>query len=552
LSLNTAKKHFSGPASRDRGETCLAMVPFPDGPSATLPDRLRFILARRGLSLAKVSRASRSLLPEDRLSHIPHNFYSSLRNRRFSPSLYQLLALSSISGYRLTDWLTVFGLSLDDIPRFHASLPALRTAELDAGIYHTGALIPWFYDLRKPDFSVPLGPLSHWLASGAPRRFDSLPHTASAAYRYFKIGSRDAVAFPDLLPGSIVRVRRNDVGLFERLPVGSRQTKRLFLVEHSNGLACSRLYRSKSRKLVLCSRQLPYAPVELHQGSEAVILGTADLEIRRLVKTERPVVPSRLGHFWTPAPLLARTIGRHFGEFIRRARLRSGFSFREASERSRWIARELGDARYYCAPGSLSDYETRKLPPRHIHKLISICAVYFASAADLIAVSGASVYKAGNLAMPTEFLRLPPNDGASSKEPSHFVEGIRRRLRDLPYFLRSAAASLFGLPDLSLRDVFWAGGLRNSKHSYLNGALFLIVDRRRKTPRRSLSSPIWAQPAYVLQRRDGRYLCGLCHLQSGTLVLSSCFTGQPKLLRLRNRVDAEVIGRVVGIVRRLA
>jgi len=89
------------------------------------------------------------------------------------------------------------------------------------------------------------------------------------------------------------------------------------------------------------------------------------------------------------------------------------------------------------------------------------------------------------------------------------------------------------------------------RYSYFAGALFLVVDRKQKTPRPSLSSPDWAQPAYVLQRRDGTYLCGFCSLQNGTLILRSSFAGQPKLLRLRHRVDAEVVGRVVGIVRRL-
>src|SRR6266850_4447826 len=97
-----------------------------------LPDRIRSILAARGLSLAEVSRSSRSLASGNRLHHIPHNFYSAFRNRLFSPSIYQVLALSILSGYRLVDWLTVFGFSLDVVPQFQASRPALRTVELDA------------------------------------------------------------------------------------------------------------------------------------------------------------------------------------------------------------------------------------------------------------------------------------------------------------------------------------------------------------------------------------------------------------------------------------
>jgi hypothetical protein len=519
--------------------------------SPALPDRVRLILRTRGLSLAEVSRASRALNPGDRLRHIPHNFYSSLRNRRFSPGLYQVLALSILSNYRLVDWLGVFGFSLDDVPCFHASLPALRTIELDARVYQPGASIPWFYDLTPADLSLPLVPLSRWLAPGPPRRFDSLSHRSSETYRYVKIGSEDAFAFPDLLPGSIVRVHNRRFSCLERLPTGKSAARRLYLVEHSRGLTCSRLYRSPSKKIVLCSRHLPYAPVELKEGKEAAVLGVADLEIRQLGQIVKPMVPSRLGHFWTPAPLPESSRAAHVGEFIRRARKRSGLSFREASERTRIIARKLGDARYYCAPGSLSDYEARKLPPRHIHKLISICAVYFASAAELLEVSGASLNKAGELSMPYEFLNLRPGDERCVSQPSDFLKRVQRRFRRLPYFLRNAASSLFGLFDLSVRDVFWAGGAQGSTHSHFAGALFLVVDRKRKTPRPSLSSAVWAQPAYVLEQRGGDYLCGFCSLENSTLILRSCLAGPPKLLRLRNRVDAEVVGRVVGIIRKL-
>jgi hypothetical protein len=519
-------------------------------PSPALPDRVRLILESRGLSLGEVSRASRSLIPGDR-QHIPHNFYSALRNRRFSPSLYQLLALSTLSGYRLVDWLAVFGFSLDDVPRFHASLPALRTVELDTSAYQPGALTPWFYDLGHPGLSVPLVPLSQCLAPGRPRRFDSLSREASGKYRYVKIGSQDALAFPELLPGSIVRVHSDDLRALARLPIGNMASKHLYLVEHSNGLTCSRLYRPKSKSIALCSRHLPYAPVELEYGTEALVLGLADLEIRPLGRIEKPVVPTRLGRFWTPGPLRKSPHATHVGEFIRRARHRSGFSFREASERTRLIARKLGDSRYYCAPGSLSDCETRKLPPRHIHKLISICAVYFANVAQLLVISGASLNAASKRSMPPQFLGPPPSGGSYASKPSYFLNGMPRRLRQLPFFLCNSAAPLFGLSDLSVRAVFWAGGARGSTHSYFAGAQFLVVDRKQKTPRSSLSSPVWAQPAYVLQQRDGSYLCGFCTLQNGSLILRSCLPGPLKLVRLRNRVDAEVVGRVVGIIRRL-
>src|SRR6266436_412279 len=522
----------------------------PGRSSPALPDRIRSILAARGTSLAQVSRASHSLAKGNRLYHIPHNFYSSLNKSQFSPILYQLLTLSVLSGYRLVDWFKIFGFSLDHVPRFQASFPAIRTVELDSRTYNPEISIPWFQDLKKPDFSDRLVPLSRWLVPGAAHRFDSLRPATRVKFRYVKIGLDDAFAFPDLLSGSIVRVNTS-LHAHRRLPIGKRPAERLFLVEHNRGMFCSRLYRSGSDKIVLCSRHLPYAPVELQLDTQAKVLGVVDTEIRPLGKIDKPVVPALLGRFWSPSPLARPSLPHHAGEFIRRARKRSGLSFREASKRTRVIAKSLKDSRYYCAAGSLSDCETRKLPPRHIHKLISICAVYFASAADLLEASEANLDKGGQLPMPPQLLDGLENAHPDSG-PSSFLAEMERRFGELPYFLNRFAPSMFGISDLSLRDVFWAGDDQKFVHPYIAGAVFLVVDRRQKRPRPSLSFPKWAQPLYVLQQRNGGNLFGYCSLQNGLLILRPGVAGLPRLLRFRNRIDAEVIGRVVGIVRTLA
>jgi hypothetical protein len=307
-----------------------------------LPDRIRSILAARGLSLAEVSRSSRMLGAGNPLHHIPHNFYSAFRNREFSPSIYQVLSLSVLSGYQLADWLTVFGFSLDDVRRFQASFPPRRTVELDAKIYHAGAFLPWFDDLLPQDLSSSLVPLSRWLTPGAPQRLASLARAPS--FRYFRIGSEDAFAFPELFPGSIVRVNRR-VDATGGTPLGPFSAKSLFLVEHEGGVICSRLSRPEPRKIVLCSGHLPYAPVELEQGTEALVSGVVDLEIRPLGNFETPIVPAELGRFWLPAPLAKPSAAQTVGEFISRARKFSGLSFRAASARTKFISGRLGDPR---------------------------------------------------------------------------------------------------------------------------------------------------------------------------------------------------------------
>lgn len=515
---------------------------------SSLAECVRRILSSRGLTLADVSRAS-GAPGASPLAHIPHNFYSSLRKRSFIPSLYQLRSLSTHSGYRLADWLALFGISLADVSRLQVLFPSPRTAELDAQPYSPESPIPWLYDLKEPDLSTPLAPLSQWVALGSCRQMDSCSHGAEKKFRYLKIGSSDALAFPDLLPGSIVRVH-DDLSAFKSVPIGKTPGRTMFLVQHGMGMTCSRLYRSESNKIVLCSRHLPYGPIELTVDVDGVVLGTVDVEIRSIAKFQKPVVSAS----WERCRVL-RPISRLLpmggtGDFIKRARKGCGLSFREASERTRVVARQLGDRRYYCAPSALSDYETRKFAPRHVHKLISICTVYFVGVADLLKASGAALDRAGAHPMPREFLNFSPETRTSVSKPARFLGEMERLFGQLPYFLRTAGSSIFGLKNASLRDVFWVGDVQESKYSCLAGIQFLIVDRRQKRPRASLSCPIWAQPLYVLQKRGGGYLWGFCRLENSALSLCG-LAQQARPVQLRNGIDAEVVGRVVGVIRKL-
>ena len=507
--------------------------------SITVEDKIRKILAHRGLTLSAVSRASRTLTPYNPLQRIPCNLYSSLRNRPFTPNLFQVAALSSLTGYRLVDWLAVFGFSLRDTLRFQIGFPALRTVELDAESCEPGSSIPWFRENQLADFGAPITPLSRWLALSTPTSFQ-IPGGSATEYRYAKIGTQDAFAFPDLVPGSIVRIISTRPGDMPALGAAKLQG-RLFLVQHSNGLICSRLARSSAGKFVLCSRQLPYAPVELEFGKSAAVLGFADFEFRPLQSVNNPEVPTDLGRYWTPLPLTETTPGAaDFGEFIRKARRRAGLSFREAANRTRTIARVHGDSRYYCSPGSLSDYETQKNPPRHIHKLISICAVCYASVQGMFEAANVNPNPSGTVAMPADLVMSASGRDRPISRSSNFFGALERRIGGLPYFLHDSLDSVFGMRNISVRDVFWAGGIGESNHPCLAGVLFLVVDRKKKNPRPVLSRPKWAQPLYVLLKRGGGYLCGFCTLENEMLILRSCFTGVPKLVRLQNRVDAEL------------
>ena len=72
-----------------------------------LAERVRTILANRDLTLYQVSERSVALYGRSSPHYLPHNLYYDLRHAGFSPSLFQLFALSRISGYRLDDWANI-------------------------------------------------------------------------------------------------------------------------------------------------------------------------------------------------------------------------------------------------------------------------------------------------------------------------------------------------------------------------------------------------------------------------------------------------------------
>ncbi len=520
--------------------------------ASILVHKIRSLLAASDLSLAKISRASRTGLPDRPIGRIPHNLYDAVGSRQFSPSFYQIATLSIVSGYRFGDWLELFGFSLDNVSRFQILFPATRTVELDHRVYQPGRKFAWFRDVAPALLSGPLSPLSKWLMVAGSRRADSLGALDASAFRFFKIGSQDAFAFPDLLPGSIVRVNPRLSREFVR-SLGSVSGRDRFLIECGRGLICSSIFLNKQNQVVLSPTELAYGFAELNRD-QIEIFGVADLEIRRIVKMDKPTVPHTLRAYWKPGALPPPVPHGNVGAFMQRARRRAGISFREASARTAVIARTLRDPRYFCAPGSLSDYETKRTLPRHIHKTISMCAVYFASVADLLETAGLALEAPNALPIPPEILEDKERGEVAGPGRANGSENLRQiesQFQQLPYFLGGGMAAFFGMPDLSIRDVFWAAGVRRFAHPYLDGAALFIVDRRKKVSRSFPSCPAWAQPLHVFLRRDGSYLCGSYSRQNGTMLIHPCTEELPQLLRLDERTDVEVVGQIVGVIRRL-
>lgn len=518
-----------------------------------LAERVKSILASKSLTLYQVSERSAALFGRSSPHYLPHNLYYDLRHGSFSPSLFQVFAFSRISNYRVTDWLQVFGFDVELIPRLQVQLPSNRTALLDSSLDDPSAFIPWLGNLGTTAPSAVVVPLSQVLEWTKPRRLASLAELKDKGFLYAKIGYQDALAFPDLLPGSIVRVRQGTTGDLLRR-ISGEATKDLFLIERGKGLCCCHIRTVGVDQIATISTQLSYAQVEFKVPEEATLVGVVDLEIRSLLRLRQPAVGKDLARRWKPEVLSPEP--SQLGALLRRARLRMGLSFRAASAMSREVANLLGDERYFVAPGSLSDYETLNIPPRHFHKIVTFCAVYSLRLHKIFETLRLSLRDSGHEPIPHLLTGRPlpatvetPAEAAEI-EPTGFIRELLGELVEVPLFLRESLKELTGLARPSLKDFFWIGRAGSAFHPYLTGAVLAVVNRQKKKPNDCGSKPLWQQPLYVILKRDGTYVCGCCSRENNSLVVHSYPGGVHRREQFRNR-DAEVIGKIVTIVRRL-
>jgi len=522
---------------------------------------VRGILATKNLTLYGLAALSRQRHPREPSYHLPRNFYFQLESAEWTPTLHQLAALADLSNYRLDDWFRIFGFHLDDIARVQAILPQPRTASLDGSTHDIDTRVPWFRDRVPYDAIPPVAPLSQLLHQAGTLPVSPFPFPAeSCQFLYAKIGRQDAFAFPDLAPGSIVRANPQLAARY--LGQATRpDSKHVFLVEHRAGVCCCRLHFGAANRITLLSTQLPFAHVELELDSEARILGLADLELRPLHHPRKrgnpicalPDVAPELARYWTPGIFDKNTPAESPARLLRNARKRAGLSLRTASVMSREIAKTLGDERYFTSQGSLSDYEANDQPPRHIHKLFSLCILYAIPFSELLNSYAIDV-TIGSNRVPAEWMlnhERPESTNPATAPIRGFLDENLKRIRELPFFVYGSLPSLSGLPDLSLHDVFWMAGQAKPLHPVLSGALLAVINRRKTTPPAFLRKSLWEQPLYLVLRRDGSHLFASCTLEDYMIVVHPHADGFVPHERLRNRVDGEVLGQIHAIVRSL-
>jgi hypothetical protein len=524
-------------------------------------DRVRQILSTRGLTLYQVSQRSAEFFGPSSPHYIPQRLYQELATGALSPNIHQLIAFSRVTNYRLCDWLAVFGFRLDDIPRLQLEIAWRRTVLLDSSVYDEDQWIPWFVE-RPSESALPgIVPLAQALKLAPSRRASELLALNKRRFLYVKVGSENTFAYPDLMPGSIARIdvrRKPD----PPLALGASTSKSIFLVENGLFLHCGHLRSMGKNRIVLCSTHFPFAQVELTLGRNVRILGMVDAEIRPVVP--RPASEIGLGSTAVAkadVPVIAGSRA-DLQQLLRTSRMRVGLSFREASAISQRIARELADEMYFAAPGTLSDYENLASPLRHVQKIISLCILYCIDFWSFLRTGGLPLEFLGSDPLPDELggrivlLGNAVSDEVAGSGPlgaarKRFLSTLIDQWEELPLFTKDALPGICRLKDISLSDIFWVDMNQHPTHPCLAGAAFVAVNRRLKTPLQSTVPTVWEQPLYMVLRRDGTYLCGTCVLQRGVLIIRPQSEQAHSPIELRNGVDAEVIGQVTAILRRL-
>lgn len=519
--------------------------------SSTLVDRVQAILDHRHLTLYRVSQRSAELYGRSSPYFLPHNLYYDLRTGAFRPSIHQIVALSRISGYRVADWLRVFGYSLEDITRLQVLLPSKRTIVLDTSLTDPDEWTSWLDD-RPDEAAIPaIAPIAKLLKVVPARRIGSLHGSGGRHFVYAKVGSEDALAFPDLVPGSIVRVNPDTAD--STPPDNSRISDRIFLVEHSKGFCCCHIRRLAGGAIVPFDTGLRHAQVELRARQEAKIWGTVDFEFRPLLHTEEPVIPKSLARNWKPQPLPTQET---FGQMLKRTRRGRNLTIRGAAQISRTIAEILQDDRYTTSSSSLSEYELHNTAPRDFHRIITLCSVYGLQFESVMKGIGIDTAEAGMKSMPDRYL-CRTSSGATATNAddgnihSQFLRKVMEECQEVPFFLRHSLGYFCGSGYVSLDDFFWVGGDDKPLHPYLEKGLIVMVNRRRKTPIHFVSKGLWEQPIYVVLKRDGTYFAACCGMANGVLVVYPYARDFRRNEEYRLHQDADVVGQLVAIARRL-
>lgn len=527
-----------------------------DAKAAGISRRLKVFLRSLGMTVYQISQlTARAPFGKGTRAYIRDALYAEIESGQM-PDIHQLAALAKLTGYRLVDWLTLFGYHVDDILRLQLELHTEHTILLSSTIYDSLVLTPW---IRQFDAEADLEERTQSLVT----LIDGMGHAPLGTldqlnrrrFLYARVGRRDDMMRPRIVAGSIVRV---DPTCTTVQPPGG--TRSMYLVQHHGGLSCCYVERQDDQHVILLPDEISPRVMRCRLGTEAIILGAIDLELRQFQETwpnlsKPPRVERHNGHAKLSDPMTKRINGA--GVYARVMRERIGVSFREAQSITHQIATYLDDQRYKIALGSLSDAETCDGLPRHISKIFSLCIAYGMDLWEYLRAGGLQVDELNGAAIPRPFLHDEDATVHSAQlmpivlgpDQNGATESVIQRLGEVPFFLLQSLESIIRQEQLSLDDVYIWGRRELVLHPLLNGALLLLVNRRqRRVPDSRAHLSLVERPLFLIRTPDKRYLAGMCAVDGGTLLVQPHSRSSMPVLTYPAR-DVVVVGRISAVLR---
>jgi CheY-like chemotaxis protein len=473
--------------------------------------RVRALLSQKGTNLHRVSAITKH--PPYGAGTpfvIPHWFYSEL-GRGGTPHICQIVALSEITGVRLEDWMAVFGYRLDDVPRLQLGLASPRPVLVNAVVNNA--------ESRGSPFS-----------------------TDDERYAYIKTSDIDGSLYPRVGAGSMLRIDRRRTAHGGTGP----GPQPVFAIQWRAGplVTFLKLAPGHSDVVVLPPR---YPASEQIVGRDLTILGTADWEFR-------PLSDRRLQAAGLQGPPPRRRSGIRvtapgFGATLRESRERAGLNYRAAHELTVQVSTLQDDPRYAISQSSLFSYELSNTLPRHVAKLISLCAVYAVSLWTLLDSAGVHVEPHTGDPVCAQIRGSNVGDQRDSSAITH-RRASAEILSGVPAPLYEAIPALVDQGTFSFGDVHVCGRRLRALNPLFQGAVFLTVDRRQRSVAKVNARAKFRRPMFLVQESSGEFLSGVCSVDRGVLTVQPRLQAPAILARFPAR-DADVIGRITGVMRRL-
>ena len=250
-------------------------------------EQLRELRSRLGVTTREVEEFSRSIA-EDRNNeefYISNAWLTQLENKNSIPSIYKLYSLSVIYRARFTDLLRVFGIDLNDTPRYQLALPLENTHMVSFEEVEPDRAVTFPIRFDKGFNLETTSLISRMVEVWGEVPVALLQKLDVRHCQYGYIGTDDYSMYPLLRPGSFVQIE-NHATRVQNAEWRTELDRPIYFIELRDGYACS-WCEMRGSQLTLIPHPLSGCTIrQFAYPSEAEIIGQVTGVAMRLVSPE--------------------------------------------------------------------------------------------------------------------------------------------------------------------------------------------------------------------------------------------------------------------------